>query len=127
MIGGYDYEFVDPISEDFMCPICTLVQREAQQVICCGKIYCKSCLDQLKEKRDQFICPNCRASLKGNFFPDTNAVSKIRHLRVYCTNKQRGCEWVGLLKDLDKEHLPICPNELVSVVLRNQVFLLSLL
>ena len=61
-VGGYDYEFVDEVPEDFACPICTLVQKEAQQVICCGKVYCKSCLEQLKKKRDKFLCPNCRAT-----------------------------------------------------------------
>ena len=65
--GGYDYQFVDEkkLPNECTCPICTLVQREAHQVTCCGKIYCKSCLDELKSKRDNFNCPNCRNSLEG--------------------------------------------------------------
>ena len=117
--GGYNYEFVGPVPEDFTCPICTLVQREAQQVTCCGKIYCKSCLKDLKNKGNRlFLCPCCQASLKGvyTFFPDKNAVSKIKHLSIYCTNKERGCKWVGNLKDLEEKHLPECPNEIVHHV-----------
>ena len=61
------------------------------------------------------MCPNCRASLEGDhkFFPDKNIAIKINHLHVQCTNKVRGCEWVGYLKDLDEEHLSKCPNEFV--------------
>ena len=114
--GGYNYEFVGPIPEDFTCPICTLVQREAHQVTCCGKIYCESCLEDLKNKGNRcFSCPCCRASLRGAYtvFPDKNAVSKIKHLSIYCTNKERGCKWVGNLKDMEEKHLPECPNEIV--------------
>ena len=114
-IGGYCYDFFDPVLEEFTCPICTLVQREAHQVTCCGKIYCKSCLMQVKMTGDQFLCPTCRKSLEGEqkFFPDKSTVIKINHLRIYCPNKKEGCQWVGHLKDLDNNHLPKCPNEVV--------------
>ena len=73
-IGGYDYEFADPVPDECTCPICRLVQRDAHQVTCCGKIYCKTCLEQLKKKANKFGCPNCRSSLAGDykFFPDKN-------------------------------------------------------
>ena len=97
------------------CPICTLVQREAHQVICCGKIYCKSCLDELKSKSDKFNCPNCRRSLKGEhkYFPDKNTISKIRHFAIYCDNKDKGCQWEGCLKDFEEGHLPKCPYQII--------------
>ena len=123
-IGGYDYEFVDPVPDDCTCPICTLVQRDAHQVTCCCKIYCKSCLEQLKKKAKRFECPNCRSSLKEEreltFFPDRNTISKINHLRIHCTNKERGCKWVGHLKDLDTVHRPECPNEIVECTNKKQ-------
>ena len=95
--------------------MCTLVQKEPQKVLCCGKVYCKSCLEHLRRTMDRFLCPNCQTSLEGyhKFFPDRNTAIKINHLRVHCTNKVRGCEWVGHLKDLDEEHLSKCPNEFV--------------
>ncbi len=114
--GGYDYEFVDPVPDECTCPICILVQRDAHQVTCCGKIYCKSCLEELKKKANKFECPQCRSSLDGRykFFPDKNTISKIKHIRIRCTNKERGCQWVGHLKDLDTVHLPKCPNEIIE-------------
>ena len=117
-IGGYDYQFVDKkkLPEECTCPICTLVQREAHQVICCGKIYCKSCLDELKSKSDYFKCPNCRNSLKGEhkYFPDKNIISKIRHFAIYCNNKDKGCQWEGLLKDFEEGHLPKCAYQIIG-------------
>ena len=115
--GGYDYEFVDPVPDECTCPICTLVQRDPQQVTCCGKIYCLSCLDILKGATEKFDCPSCRSSLGkegANFFPDKNTNSKIIHLRIQCVNKGRGCQWVGLLKELQSKHIPDCPHELVK-------------
>ena len=114
--GGYDYEFVDPVPDECTCPICILVQRDAQQVTCCGKIYCKSCLEELKKKANKFECPQCRSSLdeEYKFFPDKNTISKIKHIRIRCTNKERGCQWVGHLKDLDTVHLPKCLNEIIE-------------
>ena len=121
-IGGYDYKFADPVPDDYTCPNCRLVQRDAHQVTCCGKIYCKSCLEQLRKKANKFECPNCRSSLAGDykFFPDKNTVTKINHLRIHCTNKERSCKWVGHLKDLDTVHRPECPNEIVECTNKKQ-------
>ena len=68
--GGYDYVFTNPdIPDEFVCTICIMVAREAQQSSCCGKIYCRSCLKQLEETSHRFSCPNCRADLCNSFFP----------------------------------------------------------
>ena len=115
--GGYNYQFVDEekLPDECTCPICTLVQREAHQVICCGKIYCKSCLDELKSKSDYFKCPNCRSSLHGEnkYFPDKNTITKIRHFAIYCNKKGKGCQWEGLLKDFEEGHLLKCPYQII--------------
>ena len=116
--GGYNYHFVDEekLPEECTCPICRLVQREAHQVICCGKIYCKSCLDELKSKSDYFNCPNCRSSVHGEnkYFPDKNMNTKIRHFAIYCDNKDKGCQWEGHLKDFEEGHLPKCPYQIIG-------------
>lgn len=106
--GGYDYDFVDKIPDECPCAVCSFVQRDPYQVTCCGKIFCKSCLDQLiKEKQN---CPTCRANLlkEKKFFPDINIERKIKHLRIYCINKGDGCRWVGFLKDLKPTHTAKC-------------------
>ena len=110
---GYDYEFCDPLPDECPCPVCTLVQKEPYQLTCCGKIFCKSCLDQLIAKRSS--CPNCHADFikKKKYFPDVNTKRRINHFRIFCSNKNNGCEWVGHLKDLKEQHIPECPNEVV--------------
>ena len=111
--GGHDYEFCDPLPEECPCLVCTLVQKEPYQLTCCGKIFCKSCIDQLIHTNSR--CPNCRAdSVKERkYFPDTNAERKIKSLRVCCRNKNNGCTWTGLLRDMEDTHIPECPNEMV--------------
>ena len=115
-IRGFDYRFVEKFPESFTCLICTLVPREAHQVICCGKIYCKNCLDELKRKSDYFNCPNCRSSLEGEhtYFPDKNMITMIDNFAIYCNNKDNGCKWKGLLKDFEEGHLPKCPCQIIE-------------
>ena len=48
-VGGYDCHFVNSdLPKEFYCLICTFVPRQPHQVTCCGKIYYKRCLDELK-------------------------------------------------------------------------------
>ena len=113
-VGGYDYNFVDTdLSEEFYCLICTFVPRQPHQVTCCGKIYCKGCLDELKRKNSNFNCPNCREKIANNYFKDINTERKIRQLKIYCTNKDSGCSYKVELKDLDS-HLTQCLYQLVK-------------
>lgn len=109
--GGYNYELIDLIPEECPCVVCKLVQKEPYQVTCCGKILCKSCLDQLISNKIR--CPNCSNTLSHKrSFPDLNTDRKIKHLKIYCVNKKNGCEWTGHLKDLDA-HITECPKEMV--------------
>ena len=104
--GGYDYAFVDTnLPDEFQCPICTLVPRDVHQASCCGKMFCRSCLDELKRAYLNYTCPNCREDLTYNCFKDSNTNRKIRHLHIYCTNRK--CRWEGSLQDIYK-HLSKC-------------------
>ena len=111
--GGYSYKFVngDP-PDEYLCHICTLVARDPQQVTCCYKIYCKSCLDTLKKKGQGFICPTCRCSLEGKYFKDGRGERGIKSLKIHCTNTDGGCQWTGTIKDIDT-HLNSCTYQLV--------------
>ena len=113
--GGYDYEFVDTnLPDEFQCPICILVPRDVHQVSCCGKMFCKSCLDELKRISTNYTCPNCREDLTNNhFFKDINMNRKIRNLHIHCTNKYNGCYWNGSLQDINN-HLSKCLYQIVE-------------
>ena len=105
--GGYDYEFVDTnLPDEFQCPICTLVARDVHQASCCGKMFCRSCLDELKRTSINYTCPNCRKDLTNNHcFKDLNMNRKIRNLQICCSNKE--CVWKGSLQDINN-HLSKC-------------------
>ena len=119
--GGYEFKFVDvELSNEYICHICTFISRDPQQVVCCGNIYCKNCLQKLKEKRNDFKCPTCRSDLTNNYFNDIRADRKIKSLQVYCTNMESSsshddssCQWKGYLKDIDT-HLQQCPYQFIS-------------
>lgn len=42
--GGYEYEFVDEVSDNQKCPVCLLPMRDAVQTSACGHRFCKDCL-----------------------------------------------------------------------------------
>ena len=115
--GGYDYKFVDGEPPNkYICTICTLVSCDPQQTSCCGNVYCKSCLQQLKDKGQHFNCPICHLNLKNKCFPDRIVDREIKSLQVYCTNNKQvdnSCSWKGTLKDID-DHLQQCPYQILS-------------
>ena len=65
--GRYDCKFVDTPPDKLVCQICLHVSGNPYQVTCCGRVYCKACLDE--HKQHSTICPNCRK--RGQDFPDT--------------------------------------------------------
>ena len=44
-LKGYDHLFVDSPPDELLCLICMLTARDPQQSTCCGKVYCKVCLE----------------------------------------------------------------------------------
>ena len=112
--GGYNYEFVDPgPSDDQMCLICHLVARKACQANCCGKIFCKGCLEKHRQHSDEFNCPNCTEKLQGSYFEDKRVKDQILDLQIYCTYKNEDCSWQGNLNEVDN-HVMQCSNEEVT-------------
>ena len=103
--------------KNFTCIICRSIPKEPiYQVSCCGKHICKTCFDKSVKCTSQ-ACPHCRTpSVKQNCFKDTNMCQRIKSLRVYCKNKQFGCEWQSELCTLEqhvancKYKLKPCPN-----------------
>ena len=45
--GGYEYEFVDEVSNSQKCPVCLLPMRDAVQTLECGHRFCKDCLQRI--------------------------------------------------------------------------------
>ena len=103
--GGYEYDFVDdPILARYQCSICTKVLRDARLTECCGQHFCHSCLGTwLKQRKEKKTCPHCR---KKDFVSIINKekIREIKELRIRCTNREKGYDWVGEMGVLD-DHL----------------------
>ncbi|XP_064385383.1 TNF receptor-associated factor 4-like [Halichondria panicea] len=107
-IVGFDCEFLEPPSENLQtdCPVCLQIIREPHQVTCCGKKYCKACIQAVKVKNKP--CPTCNTEGFSNF-PDTGHKQLLYNSKVRCSHQKDGCEWTGELRQLD-EHLNTDPQ-----------------
>ena len=101
--GGYEYEFVDAVDPKYVCSICTMVIRDARLATCCGHHYCESCLRKWLNSSARKLCPQCRQINFQNVI-NKEKIRDINQLRIRCTNKTKGCKWVGELGSL-KHHL----------------------
>ena len=99
--GGYDYEFVSLPPDRLVCKICHLPSRDPYLSVCCGHIFCKSCLDNVKKATAiTNACPVCRDE-EFETFPNKAVDREVKSLHIYCTNKEKGCEWQGELNDIN--------------------------
>ena len=100
--GGFEYQFVSTPLDIFVCKICRLPSRDPHLTMCCGHVFCKSCLDVMKEVKSMVYnkCPVCRGE---DFvtFPNKQIDREVKSLHVYCTIKSRGCEWQGEVNYID--------------------------
>ena len=106
-LGGYEHHFVGDIPDDLVCQICQLPARDPQQTTCCGKVYCKSCINRLQSSD----CPNCECCLVSEgskqYFPDKASDRRIKLLKTKCDHHKKGCKWQQELSQLE-EHLTRC-------------------
>ena len=88
------------------CPICLLVLREPHQVTCCGKNFCRVCIQEIRAKKQP--CPTCK---KGSFkfFESKELKEPLYSFQVFCSHKKDGCDWQGELGKLE-EHLNVNPD-----------------
>ena len=105
-MAAIEYNFIEKPLKGFQfeCPICLLVLREPYQATCCGKSFCKMCINQVKAKAKTGNCPTCPTCKTENFFsyPNKGLQQSLNDFEVYCSHKSKGCEWRGELRELDK-------------------------
>lgn len=110
MAGGYDCNFAVDIKL-YECPVCLLVMRDPHIVDCCGKKYCKSCIEQIKGANRN--CPVCNQRFTICLL-EKELQRAISDLNVYCTWKCKGCEWRGELRHLQKHEKEECPHVVIN-------------
>lgn len=95
---GFDCEFVEhPKELQTDCPICLHLLREPYQATCCGYIYCRSCIYRVRSSLKP--CPTCNDT-DFSIFPDKRLQKSLYGFKVWCSNKDSGCNWSGELRDL---------------------------
>ena len=109
VVTGFECEFVERPQEYLQssCPICLLILREPYQVTCCGNSFCRGCIQKIKTKNKP--CPTCN-NPKFTDFPNLGLRRPLYGFKVYCSNKDEGCDWQGELGQLDK-HLNLNPDK----------------
>ena len=99
--SGYDHDFVKTPPDRLVCKICQLPSKDPYLSVCCGHLFCKSCLDNVKKSATiTNACPICRDK-KFMTFPNKAVDREVKSLHIYCTNKEKGCEWQGELNDIN--------------------------
>ena len=112
-----DFVLVEPLVDDYKCPLCLDVLKEPQLSTCCGRHFCNECIQ--KVFRIKKPCPLCNSE-DFTVVLDKNVKRKILDLKVNCSNKQHGCDWVGEMRAFEKHIDPqkgqckyrhlVCPN-----------------
>ena len=98
--GGYDYNFVVPPPDWLICNICHCPSKEPFLSGCCGNIFCESCLEGAKKATTTTdACPICRDE-EFITFRHKQADRAVRALHLFCSNKEKGCEWQGELNNI---------------------------
>ena len=108
-MDGFDCDFTEepPKYLQTHCPICLLILREPFQVTCCGKSFCRACIQRIGQEKQP--CPTCK---QDNFdsFQNKGLQQPLYEFQVFCSNKESGCDWQGELRKLDK-HLNSNPDK----------------
>ena len=81
------------------CPVCLQIIREPHQVTCCGKKFCKACIEHIKAIKKP--CPTCNEQFSSSF-ADKSLKQSLSSLKVRCSHQKDGCEWTGELRQLDE-------------------------
>ena len=102
--GGYECVFVEDPPQHLQTEysVCRCLLREPQLIDCkCGTCFCRSCIDPIKTEGKP--CPLCNGPFTASL-PDRRLQRTLNGLKVYCTFKGAGCDWVDVLGNL-YEHL----------------------
>ena len=104
--GGYDYDFIDLVPDRLICSICTKVMRDPQLMVCCGQKYCASCLQNFLEAHPTPSCPYCQATEEFQYVVEKGLKSEIESFHIKCSNHDKGCDWTGEMRNLQRHLSP---------------------
>ena len=86
-------QFLEPLEDDFKCPICYEVLQEPHLTTCCGNHHiCKGCMENVKRVNGR--CPLCQQKPFDGFI-DKRFERQLNDLKAYCIYESKGCKWIG--------------------------------
>ena len=86
-------QFLEPLEDDFKCPICYEILQEPHLTTCCGNHHlCKGCMENIKRANGR--CSFCQQK-PFDVFIDKRFERQLNELKVYCIYESKGCEWIG--------------------------------
>ena len=94
-----DLSFVKELPEhvEIECPVCLNILTDPHLLSCCGHNFCGSCIGRVRASNGS--CPMCKEE-EYQAIPDKKCLRIINGLEVYCSNKKKGCQWKGELKNM---------------------------
>ena len=105
-------KFVKELPEKFKCSICTNLLDSPVLTECCGQHFCKTCLEKWLARKKVAVCPHCRAE-KFNRIVSHPMIREINELKVYCSNRENGCDKIIAYSSLQK-HADECLHGVVE-------------
>ena len=90
----------------YYCPHCELLLRNAVQTTE-GDRLCQACFKEIAGLSNN-RCPKCGLNVNpSECYPDMANRKEISKVKILCNNCEVGCEWTGIIKDLET-HLEDC-------------------
>ena len=93
------YLFLCQPPKHLSCSVCYFLNQNLHLSACCGYNFCKSCLVMLKGQGRKVECPLC-LQVQFNTYPNKEASKEFKNLRIFCPNKERGCQWQQKISDV---------------------------
>ncbi len=106
MASQNEPEFVDKLTDDNICCICTNLLNSPMLTDCCGQHFCEECLQNWLQRHGQRTCPHCRAQ-GFNYIKSLPMERAIDSLKIYCPNSSKGCDKIPTLGECN-QHLEKC-------------------
>ena len=100
-----NYNLIEELPDEYICQVCMKLLNEPQLTECCGQHFCRACLEQWFQERGTKHCPHCRR-VYPMYIISWPLQRKINELKVYCSNRAKGCGLTMKLGELE-EHLSI--------------------
>ena len=73
--GGYEYDFSSTLLDQIVYKICQCPTRDPYLSICCGHVFCKTCIDQVNRASSSPTCsvlPVRCVAMKGSLLSPIN-------------------------------------------------------